>query len=318
MSALLEARGLKRRFVIGGWGWRRTVHALDGVDLDIGPGEMLGIVGESGSGKSTLGRLLVGLDRPSEGSVTLDGAPIPVVDGAAFRRSRKRLQYVFQDPLSALNPRLSIGFQIEEALRVHGLTAVPTRRAGELLAAVGLDADHGRRYVHQLSGGQRQRALIARTLAVEPDVVVFDEPVSALDLSVQAQMIELIARLRRAFGLTGVFISHDLRVVRYVSDRIAVMYLGRVVETGDADDVFHRPRHPYTQALLGSLSSLDPRRRRRRPMSGDPPDPASRPAGCAFHPRCPHALDVCRQQAPVPVDQGAGHSAACHVLAGAA
>ncbi|MEO1089736.1 MAG: ABC transporter ATP-binding protein [Pseudomonadota bacterium] len=310
---------MSRHFRLGSWARRRVVHAVDDVDLDIHSGEMLGIVGESGCGKSTLGRLLIGLDRPTGGRITIDGAPLPTGVGPAFRRSRKQLQYVFQDPLSALNPRLTIGFQIEEVLRVHRLARQPATRAIALLDAVGLGPEHGERYVHQLSGGQRQRALVARTLAVEPGLVIFDEPVSALDLSVQAQMIDLIAMLRRRLGLTGVFISHDLRVVRYVSDRIAVMYLGRIVEIGAADEVFHQPLHPYTQALLGALLSLDPERRRGpRRLLGDPPDPFEHPPGCSFHPRCPQAAEVCRRTTPGLSRLADGRLAACHALPGPA
>ena len=312
MMPLLEARGVTRRFASR----RGRVLAVDAVDLDVFAGEMLGIVGESGSGKSTLGRLLVGLDVPTSGSVRFDGAPVPTRDGAAFRHARTRLQYLWQDPLSALNPRLTVGSQIAEVLRVHRLSTDPDARVAELLRSVALDPAHAARYPHQLSGGQRQRAVLARTLAVAPDLVVFDEPVSALDLLVQAQVVAQIAKIRQATGLTGIFISHDLRVVRYVSDRIAVMYLGGIVETGPADALFHDPRHPYTQALLSALPSVNPDRRRARVrLDGDPPDPAHRPSGCAFHPRCPLARPICAEARPEIRALGAGRSAACHVTA---
>ncbi|MEO4044734.1 ABC transporter ATP-binding protein [Hoeflea sp. CAU 1731] len=308
----IEARGLSRLFEARG---RARVHALNGIDLTIQPGEMLGIVGESGCGKSTFGRLLVGLDKPSFGDIRADGKPLVTDDGEAFRNSRRRLQLVWQDPLSVLNPRLSIGYQIIEVLQTHRITDDTHSRMLELLQAVNLKAEHASRYAHQLSGGQRQRAVIARALAVEPQIVVFDEPVSALDLSVQAQVIEMIADIRNRFELTGIFISHDIRVVRYVSDRIAVMYLGRIVEIGPADDIYHTPKHPYTQALLSAVLSTDPKRRKSRSiLRGDPPDPAQMPSGCPFHPRCPRAAARCRAETPALQAGADSRFTACHAV----
>ena len=320
-DSLVAARGLTRWFPVRGMMRRGTVRAVDGVDLEIRPGEMLGIVGESGSGKSTLGRLLTGLDTPTAGTVRFRGEPLATADGPRFRRDRRGLQYVFQNPLSALNPRLTLGRQIAEPLWVHGLAAdrrAARERALETLAAVGLGAGFADRFAHQLSGGQRQRALIARSLALAPAFVVFDEPVSALDLSVQAQVIELIAGLRARFDLTAVFISHDLRVIRFVSDRIAVMYLGRIVEIGEADAVFHAPAHPYAQALTAAIPGLDPDRpRTRRRLSGDVPSPSAVPPGCRFHPRCPLAAPICAAVEPALETLADGRAVACHMVGAA-
>lgn len=308
----IEARGLFRTFEARG---RARVNAINDVNLAVQPSEILGVVGESGCGKSTFGRLLVGLDKPSSGDILAGGEPVATEDGAAFRLSRRRLQMVWQDPLSVLNPRLPIGYQIMEVLKAHRITDDAESRMIELLQAVKLKAEHASRYAHQLSGGQRQRAVIARALAVEPQIVVFDEPVSALDLSVQAQVIEMIADIRNRFDLTGIFISHDIRVVRYVSDRIAVMYLGRIVEIGPADDIFHSPKHPYTQALLSAVLSPDPKRRKsRKILRGDPPDPAHMPSGCPFHPRCRRSATRCSAEPPALVTSVDGRSTACHAV----
>ncbi|WP_428925787.1 ABC transporter ATP-binding protein [Marinibacterium sp. SX1] len=286
---------------------------LNGMSFRVARGEMLGVVGESGCGKSTLGRLLAGLDRPTAGHVTVGGDDPAPRGRRAYRQSRARLQYVFQDPMSALNPRLTIGYQIAEGLRAHGLAADPGRAALHWLERVGLSAAHAARYPHQLSGGQRQRVVIARALSVDPLFTVFDEPVSALDVSVQAQVLNLLAELRRELGLTGVFISHDLRVVRYVSDRIAVIYLGEIVEIGPADAVFHHPLHPYSRALIGALLSPAPGTARRSRLTGTPPDISAPPPGCRFHPRCPWAMDRCRVEAPAPRPAGDGRQVSCHL-----
>lgn len=257
-GASLQASGIIRRFRMRSSGRGTDITALDGVDLSVRSGEAVGLVGESGSGKTTLGRILTGLDGPTAGTVLLDGEPVETADGPRFRQQRRRLQYVFQDPLSALNPRLPIDRQVAEGLVVH--RGLPLRDAIEqactFLASAGLDRDAARRYPHQISGGQRQRAVIARSLVLRPDFVVLDEPVSALDLSVQAQILGLIAELRSSLGLGMVFISHDLRVVRYACDRMAVLHRGQVVEAGDADTVYHAPQHPYTRSLIAAIPRL--------------------------------------------------------------
>ncbi len=299
-------------------GGRGTVHAVDGVDLSVVHGETLGVVGESGCGKSTLGRVLSGLEPPTAGQIRYGGAPLPGKDGAAFRASRRRIQYVFQHPLLALNPRLTVGAHVAEMARVHGLAASATearRKAAAALADVGLDAALGARYPHQLSGGQRQRALLARSLVIDPEFVVLDEPTSALDLSVQAQVIELIGRLKARRALTVVIISHDLRVVRVLSDRIAVMYLGVVVEIGAADQVYHAPAHPYAVALIAALLRLDPDAPRVPPLEGEPASGGDIPPGCRFHPRCPRAAAPGRALEPPLAPLPDGRQVACHAVA---
>ena len=300
MTELLVARGLAKTYPARG---RRAaaVPAVDGVDIALHRSETLGLVGESGCGKSTLGRLLVGLEPASAGDVIFDGSSVETRDGPPFRAARGALQYVFQNPLQALNPRLSVGFQVREVLAAHR----PGLKRGEAddhvaraFRDVGLDPALRARYPHQLSGGQRQRVCLARSLIVEPRVVVFDEPTSALDLSVQAEVLALIAALTAERDLAAIVISHDLRVVRVLSDRIAVMYLGEIVEIGAADEVFHDPRHPYAAALIGALLTLDPDAPRRPPPVGEPPDHANLPAGCRFAPRCPLSRPRCRTERP--------------------
>ncbi len=320
MSALLTLDTVAREYVTrkGLLGHRRVVRAVDGVSLQVMPGETLGIVGESGSGKSTMGRMALGLERPDEGSVSFDGAPMPLLGSAAWRGLRKRMQMVFQDPLAALDRRWTVLDQIIEPLTIHGIPG-DARAAGlEALAAVGLSRDHGARYPHELSGGQRQRVIIARALITNPDLLVCDEPVSALDVSIQAQVVNLLIDLQKTRGLAMMFISHDLRVVRQISSRVAVMYLGRIVEEGPAAQVFHDPQHPYSRALVSAAPTPGPRRIEQVILTGEPPNPAARPSGCAFHPRCPVATARCRTEVPALVPAGPGRRAACHLIEPAA
>jgi len=316
MTALLEADGLVRRYAQrrGFFGAPRELRAVDGVSLRLERGRTLGLVGESGCGKSTTGRLVLGLERPDAGQVRFDGAPMPNPGSAEWRALRARMQMVFQDPLGALDRRLTIGEQVREPLEIHGgdVSRVPA-----LLADVGLRPDQGARYPHELSGGQRQRAVIARALATDPGLLVCDEPISALDVSIQAQVMNLLLDIQERLGLAMLFISHDLRAVRQVSHRIAVMYLGRIVEEGEPDAVLRAPAHPYSQALVSAI----PRRGasgQRIVLRGDPPNPADRPAGCSFHPRCAHALDRCRVESPALLPRMSdGRIVACHVAHGA-
>jgi oligopeptide/dipeptide ABC transporter ATP-binding protein len=318
---LLSVRDLRVHFPVrrGTFG-RVTGHvkAVDGVSFDLDRGETLGLVGESGCGKSTTGRALLRLLEPTSGEVRFDGEDVRSLDRDGLRALRRRVQIVFQDPFGSLNPRMSVGAMLAEALQVHGLGGSDRkRRIGELLERVGLRPEHADRYPHEFSGGQRQRLGIARALSVEPDFLVLDEPVSALDVSVQAQVVNLLDDLQRELGLTYLFIAHDLALVEHVSDRVAVMYLGRIVEIADAADLYREPRHPYTRALLSAVPRPDPTQRdarRRIVLGGDVPSPSDPPPGCTFHPRCPHPLkdDTCRSVYPA-MDGGAkGHRAACH------
>ncbi|HEX2555682.1 MAG TPA: oligopeptide/dipeptide ABC transporter ATP-binding protein [Microvirga sp.] len=316
MSALLEIRDLSKVYPApGGAG----VRALNRVSLTLHRGEVLGIVGESGCGKSTLGRALLRLIEPTSGQVLFEGEDITALDRAALKRRRRDLQIVFQDPFGSLNPRHRVGAIIREPLDVHRIGSSPERaaRVRELLTIVGLPEDAAGRYPHEFSGGQRQRIAIARALALEPKLIVADEPVSALDVSIQSQIINLIADLRRRLGLSILFISHDLSVIRHVSDRIAVMYLGSIVETGPAGTVMETPTHPYTQALLSAIPRPDAAGRRERiVLKGELPDPAHPPSGCAFHTRCPFAMPVCTADPPALVPRrhdGRIREAACHL-----
>ena len=313
MSALITATGLTKHFPAGGFlGRGRAVQAVTDVSLTVARGETLGLVGESGSGKSTVGRLLLGLLPPSAGHVTFDGADLATARAGDLRTLRRRMQLVFQDPYGSLDPRRSVGAQIGDALSIHALLPRADRapRVAALLEQVGLAPDHAARYPHQFSGGQRQRIGIARALASGPDFLVADEPVSALDVSVQAQVLALLADLRARLGLAMLFISHDLPVIRHLADRVAVMYLGRIMEEGPVAEVFARPRHPSTQALLSAAPTLHPERRRTRILlQGEPPSPANPPSGCVFRTRCPLASSDCAHAAP-PL-QGAGHRVAC-------
>ncbi|MFN3259379.1 MAG: ABC transporter ATP-binding protein [Pikeienuella sp.] len=318
MTALLEAEGLARVYASrrGVFGRPVAVRAVDDVSLRLGRGETLGVVGESGSGKSTAGRLVLGFETPDEGEVRFDGAAMPPPGSPAWRRLRARMQMIYQDPLGALDRRLTVAAQVREPLDIHGIGAPEDRaaRAAELLSATGLSARIGARRPHELSGGQRQRAVIARALATRPDLLVCDEPVSALDVSIQAQVVNLLSDLQSELGLAMIFISHDLRVVRQISARVAVMYLGRIVEEGAADDIFARPVHPYTKALV-SAAPAPGKTGRRILLEGEPPNPAARPDGCAFHPRCAVAVPRCRAEVPSLADLGAGRRAACHLAA---
>jgi oligopeptide/dipeptide ABC transporter ATP-binding protein len=322
-APILEIAGLTKRFrlerTVADALRRRphpAVHALNGIDLSVKRGETLGIVGESGSGKSTLARCIVRLIEPDEGTLRYGGVDIRALEGAGRRAFNRRVQMVFQDPRGSLNPRMTVRQTLAEALSVHRMrpkAQIPARIA-ELLDLVRLPREAADRYPHEFSGGQRQRIGIARALSVEPDCLIADELVSALDVSVQAQVVNLLLELQQRLGLTVLFVAHDLRLVRHLSHRVAVMYLGGIVETGETEALFAAPRHPYTQALLAAAPDLDPSRRHRVPAArGELPSPVDLPTGCPFHPRCPHAFDRCRVEAPLPRPTETG-TAACHLL----
>ena len=292
-----------------------TVKAVDGVSFVLRPGETLALVGESGCGKSTVGRLVMRLIEATEGRIVLDGTDVTDLDERGFRPFRRKVQLIFQDPFASLNPRMTVGQILAEPLMLHGIVpaAERRRRVADLLDMVGLQPFYAGRYPHEFSGGQRQRIVIARALAVDPKVIVCDEAVSALDVSIRAQILNLLKELQDRLGLAYVFISHDLGVVKHISDRIAVMYLGRIVETGTADQVFGDPRHPYTRALLSAIPVASPESRRvRKILQGDVPSPIHPPPGCHLHTRCPYVGDICRVERPPLADAGDGHPAACH------
>jgi peptide/nickel transport system ATP-binding protein len=315
---LLSIAGLSKHFAVGGglFGGKRVVRAVDDVSFQVGKSEVLGIVGESGCGKSTTARLIIGLIQPDAGEITFDGDKVGAV--LSLRALRRRVQMVFQDSYASLNPRLTIEDTIAFGPRIHGVAAPQARaRAHDLLRKVGLDpAQFAARYPHELSGGQRQRVNIARALALAPRLVVLDEAVSALDKSVEAQVLNLLLDLKDELGLTYIFISHDLNVVRFISDRVIVMYLGEIVESGPVETLWADARHPYTRALLAAMPSLDPdRRTQHAPITGDPPNPIDPLPGCRFHTRCPHAEAVCRAAAPKLMATGhADHRAACFMI----
>jgi oligopeptide/dipeptide ABC transporter ATP-binding protein len=316
-TPLVSARGVVKTFPVQGGVFGRAVaevRAVDGVDLDVYPGEVLGLVGESGCGKSTLGRVLLGMLPADEGSVTFDGVDVLRAKGRTLRDLRRQMQIVFQDPFSSLDPRATVGDSISEGLRAHGVPAARRRdRVQEVLDLVGLESYHARRYPHQFSGGQRQRVGIARALALNPRLVVADEPVSALDVSVQAQILNLMLDLQDQLRLTYLFVAHDLSVVKHVSDRVAVMYVGRIVETAPTQALFATPRHPYTEALLSAVPKPDPRLRARRiALEGEVADAANPPSGCYFHPRCPYAVEACRRESPALAEVAPGHRVSCH------
>ena len=319
MTELLELEQVTKYFRTGAGILSRgdIVHAVDGVSFGVREGETLGLVGESGCGKSTLGRCIVRLHEPTSGTIRFDGEDITAIGGGRLRELRKDIQIVFQDPYASLNPRHRLAQIVGGPMKVQGMgsAAEINARVAELLTLVGLSPEHVNRYPHEFSGGQRQRIGVARALAVNPRLVVCDEPVSALDVSIQAQVINLLDDLQDDLGLTYVFIAHDLAVVRHVSDRIAVMYLGKIVELSAAEELYVRPVHPYTEALLSAVPVPDPRAaavRERIVLTGDVPSPVSPPSGCRFHPRCRYATEICTREEPQLVDHGGSHSAACH------
>jgi oligopeptide transport system ATP-binding protein len=319
---LLRVEGLVKHFPLTqGIVFKKTVgqvRAVDGVSFTLDSGETLGLVGESGCGKSTVSKLLMNLERPTAGSVFYKGTDITNLKGRELRRLRRNIQIIFQDPYSSLNPRMTVGDIVSEPWDIHP-DVVPSkdrqRRTRELLERVGLNPDFVNRYPHQFSGGQRQRIGIARALALQPEIIICDEPVSALDVSVQAQVVNLLGELQRDFGLAYIFIAHDLSVVRHISDRVAVMYLGSIVEIGSEDDIYEKTAHPYTQALLSAVPVLDPavrEHKKRIMLTGDVPSPANPPSGCRFRTRCWKAQDICATEEPALVDRGQGHPVACH------
>ena len=327
MTPLLSLRGIGKRFVqpvdvvgrmanlLGARNRAAVVQAVSGVDLDVRAGEVVGVVGESGCGKSTLGRVIAGISAPSAGEVSYHGRQVRQMTGRQRRAYELGVQMIFQNPMASLNPRMRVLEIIGEAPVVHGIVRAAEKAAyvAGLMRQVGLDPSYAQRYPHQFSGGQRQRIGIARALALKPRIIVCDEAVAALDVSIQAQVLNLFTDLRAAFDLTYLFISHNLGVVGHMADRVVIMYLGRIVEVAPTATVFSRPNHPYTQALLSELPVLETQRRDYRPIKGELPSPLAPPPGCTFHPRCPHAMARCRQEVPLLKRLADGHVSACHL-----
>ncbi len=319
-AQLLDVVDLVKHYPIRGRGFRRqtgTVHAVCGVSFSIGHGETLGLVGESGCGKTTTGRAVLQLIEPTSGSVRFEGRELVGLPARALREERREIQVVFQDPFASLDPRMPVGESIAEPLHIHGLWARGSgrRKVAEVLQLVGLEPMHANRFPNEFSGGQRQRIGIARSLVLEPKLLVLDEPVSALDVSIQAGVVNLLEDLQHQLGVSYLFIAHDLSVVRHISHRVAVMYLGRIVEMGTRADVYGRPEHPYTQALLSAVPVPDPRKERTRRhivLEGEVPSPEAPPSGCRFRTRCWKAQELCAQEVPALIDRGGGHPVACH------
>jgi oligopeptide/dipeptide ABC transporter ATP-binding protein len=320
MAPLLSAANLVRHFRSGrrfSFSSRKAVRAVDGLSFNLWRGDTLGLVGESGSGKSTVGRLVLGIDRPTAGDIRFEGRDIQRLAPKQWRSLRRDMQMIFQDPLGSLDPRMTVGSQIREPLDIHGLESVPMRdeRVDEMLQLVGLSRATRTRYPHELSGGQQQRVVVARALIMRPKLVVCDEPVSSVDVSIQAQIINLLVELRAKLGLTYLFISHDLKVVRHISNRVAVMYLGKLVETGERKVIFEKPLHPYTQALISAIPVPVPELKRERIiLAGEPPSPVAPPSGCRFHTRCPYAMARCREREPLLKAVGPSQEVACHLV----